>query len=317
MSPANDLIFITANGVIGHRVAVRLLKAGYRVRIGVPDLSAAQDLVKLGADVIPFKWEDDNTNTYAKALQSVKTVFFVIDPLLHEGWVSHFNDFYDACRASKVDHVVKVSFYHALVATRERANPVFGVNTWKDNPWQHIPFVLEHADCDEKIMKNRMDYTLLFVTHKMSDPLTLQQKSLKRGSLYGASGDERVNYVSPNDIAAAAVHILTNPKSFKRMGYTLTGPMMKDSQVAKLLGEEMHKRVDFVNMTPEEFKAQEKVDPEWIVEDLVPLEKLKASGLEKSFVSHDFEKICGRKYESFQNYLASKDDMTPAELSCF
>jgi NAD(P)H dehydrogenase (quinone) len=319
MSPAtSDMIFITANGVIGHRVAVRLLKAGYKVRIGAPDVETAQDLVKLGAEVIPFQWEDGKNNKYISVLASVKTVFFVIDPLLHEGWVTHFKDFYDACRSCKVNHIVKISFYHALVATRERTNDAFGVSTWRNNPFQHIPFVLEHADCDEKIMKNRMDYTLLFVTHKMSDPLTLQRKQLQMGELYGASGDERVNYVSPNDIAAAAVRILTDPKSFSRKGYTLTGPAIKDSHVAKLLGETMQKKVDFVNMTLDEFKAQEeKLDPDWIVEDLVPLEKLKASGLEKGFVSHDFEKICGRKYESFRSYLSSKVDMTPSELWCF
>jgi hypothetical protein len=68
--------------------------------------------VNQGAEVIPFKREDGNHNKHISALASVKIVLFVIDPLLQERWVAHF----------KVDHFVKISFYHAPVATRQRTN---------------------------------------------------------------------------------------------------------------------------------------------------------------------------------------------------
>jgi uncharacterized protein YbjT (DUF2867 family) len=314
-----DTIFITANGVIGHRVAVRLLKAGYKVRVGVPDPNTANDLKTLGAEVIPFKWEEE-TN-YKEALLSVKTVFFVIDPLLHEGWADHFPKFFEACKASPtVNHIVKVSFYHALTATRARVIKGFSVAFWEDNPFQHIPFIQEHGSCDESIIKcQSLDYTLLFVTHKMSDPITTQKKNLKNGALYGASAGKEVAYVSPNDIAAAAVKILTDPKSHRRVGYTLTGATaLKDSDVAKILGHSLAKQVNYVDMSPEDFEAREKkMDPSWIVEDLVPIEKMKRTGIEAGFMSKDFEKICGRKPETYETYLSMKDDMTTAEREAF
>lgn len=45
------------------------------------------------------------------------------------------------------------------------------------------------------------------------------------------------------------------------------------------------------------------------------LEKVKATGGEEalSFISKDIEKICGRKAETFEEYLLGRDDMTTVE----
>jgi hypothetical protein len=49
---------------------------------------------------------------------------------------------------------------------------------------------------------------------------------------------------------------------------------------------------------------------------LAALEKVKATGSEEasSFISKDIEKICGRKAETFEDYLLMTDMMTKVEL---
>jgi hypothetical protein len=47
----------------------------------------------------------------------------------------------------------------------------------------------------------------------------------------------------------------------------------------------------------------------------VALEKVKATGSEEamSFISKDIERICGRKAETFEEYLLFREDMTTVE----
>lgn len=326
-----DAIFIAGNGVVGHRVADRLLKAGYGpIRVGVPDptsgTSTIDDLKKHGAEMVKFVFEDEST--YEAALDGAKIVFFNIDPLLHVGLTERFTKFFTLCKTKRIHHIVKVSFFHALTATRARHMMNFHISMPSENPFQHVPMMVEHGNCDELIMKggNFIPYTILFTTHKMSDPLTLQTHNLKKGNdtarLCGASQGHGVNYVSPNDIAAAAVRVLTNPTAHQRVGYSLTGPhTIPDHHVAAMLGQALQRRVSYVELDPEDFvKEERKVehDPVWLLDELVHLEQLKATGIEETdFHSNDFEKLCGRPAETFETYLSSKNDMTPTELAAF
>jgi uncharacterized protein YbjT (DUF2867 family) len=314
-------IFLTSTDVVGYRVATRLLKAGYpQVRVGIAsdqaDSQVAQDLMQQDAKLVTFSWEDEST--YCAALQGVKTVFCVVPH--HEGWVKHFKIFFESCRRNGVEHFVKISFYHALTATRAYVMKGFNVAFRVDNPFCKVPLIKMHGDCDEIIIKSHaMDYTIIFTTHLMSDPAVYQRRNIlsDQPRFYCASAGKGVNYVSPNDIAAAVVRVLVNPKDHRRVGYTLTGPtFITDDQVADLLSRDLNKTVEYVGLTPDEFKAEEmkEGDPSWLVDDLVHLETLKATGMEVGFLSKDFEKLCGRLAETFDEYLDAKSEMTPAEL---
>lgn len=74
----------------------------------------------------------------------------------------------------------------------------------------------------------------------------------------------------------------------------------------------------YVDQPLREFTTEIKMggDPRWMVQDLVALEEIKASGTEEnlSFVTSDIEEICGHKAESFESYLNLPDMMTPAEV---
>lgn len=107
------ILVIDGNGVIGYRVAARLLSAGYpTVRVGCADneLADVAPLVSKGAEVKEFVWSKDYT--YAQALQDVKSVYvaFPADSNMEE----RYPKFIAACKKAGVKHIVQLSFIHAV-----------------------------------------------------------------------------------------------------------------------------------------------------------------------------------------------------------
>jgi NAD(P)H dehydrogenase (quinone) len=306
LDPTSGTIFITGGtGVLGYRVATRLLGAAYpTVRIGAHDnADLVEKLNGEGAQLADFNW--DNEATYAHALKGVKSVFCTA-PYVQD-WEEKFPLFLQACEDAGVKHFVKLSFYHAR----------------SSEALKFIPFIKAHGECDNMLVKSGLSYTILGASHFMSNPLVSQGMELRAdrspAAMFGASNGKGVNYVSPNDVAEVAVRVLLEPKPHRNKEYTLTGPYaITDQLVSTLLSRHLNKPIIFVDQPLHAFEEGEKAggDPEWLVKDLVGFEQLKGSGLEenRSFVSHDVEEVCGHKAESYESYLMHKEKMTPAEV---
>jgi len=300
-------VFITGgHGVMGYRVASRLLAAGYpTVRVGALHADEMEDLSKLGAEVADFAWSHDET--YLNALQDVKTVFCTTP--YHEGWEKEFELFLNACQEAEVKHIVKTSFCRASTPD-------------KDLDLEEVPLIKKHLECDRMLMKSGIAYTILGASHFMSNPLVYQGRYLKTqegtGVIYGASAGKAVNYVSPNDVAEAAVRTLLAPVDHVDKVYNLTGPVaVKEEEVAAILGKFLNKPVTYIDQELSFFEKEEMMsgDPEWLVEDLVALERIKATGHEGyvSFLTKDIERICGHPAETYEGYLMQQDLMSPIE----
>jgi uncharacterized protein YbjT (DUF2867 family) len=271
--------------------------------VGVPHPDAAEGLNKLGAEAADFDWTNDAT--YDHALDGVKSVMCTAPYI--EKWQERFPAFLQACKNAGVKHIVKVSFYHA-----RSSGDVF----------QDVPFVRAHGDCDDMLSKSGVSYTILAATHFMSNPFVFQGQDLRKdqkpATFYGASQGKGVNYVSPNDVAEVAVRALLEPKAHFNKEYTLTGSeTITDQLVADLLSKYLGKPIMYVDQPAHTFEDEEKMggDPEWLIKDLVALEKIKASGKEEdaSFVTNDIDNICGHKAETYEEYLLGKDFMTVIE----
>jgi uncharacterized protein YbjT (DUF2867 family) len=300
------LIFVTGgNGPVGHRVAKRLLRAGYaQVRLGAHHVSDMEDKSKEGADIVEFNW--NRPETYENSLTDVESVFCTAP--YHKNWKEHFGPFLDACKRAGVRHIVKFSFYHARRS---------------GDPFQNVPLVRDHGDCDEMIVLSGIPYTILSSSHLMSNPLVFQGKNLrldhKPAVLYGSSANNPVNYVSPNDVAECAVKVLLEPaRSHRNKEYTLTGDVaITEQEVCQLLSDYLEKPIMYVDQPLHTFKDTElsSGDPEWMIEDLATLEMIKASGYESkpSFATKDIETICGREPETYAMYLCSTESMSKVE----
>lgn len=311
LDPTSGTIFLTsAAGPVGHRVATRLLNASYpTLRIGVvkvtENATEFEHLNKLGAELADFDWMDETT--YDKALVGVKSVFCAAPHIRR--WNHKFPVFLKACELAGVKHFVKISFYHA-----RKSGDIF----------QDVPFVKAHGDCDEWLASGRFDisYTILSASHFMSTPLTYQGNDLRaegKPAMYGSSAGKGVNYVSPNDVAEVAVRVLLCPKEHHNKEYTLVGPTaITDQEVSGLLSEHLKMPITFVDQPLHTFADGEMMggDPAWLVEHLVAMEKVKATGQEElmTFTSYDIEKICGHPPEDYDEYLQRKDYMSAPEV---
>jgi uncharacterized protein YbjT (DUF2867 family) len=334
LDPEAGKIFITGGtGVIGHRVASRLLNAGYpQIRLG-GNPEHLDEENKLGAEIADFHWEQEET--YKTALEGVTSVLVTIP--YTRNWHQHFEAFLKACTEAGVKHVVKLSFYHARVP---------------GDRFQDVALVREHGHCDTLLIKTakpeskpgasiapimgpdmadlgldisrpNFSYTILYASHFMSNPFTfygheLRREDVKPAVFYGAHADRGVNYVSPNDVAEVAVRVLVAPRDHYNKEYTLTGPThIKDQAVAELIGKYLSKPVMYVDQPLHEFASELKMggDPKWMVDDLIALEKIKSTAIEEmpTFPTDDIEKICGHPAETFEEYLQRTDTMTRVE----
>ena len=92
---------------------------------------------------------------------------------------------------------------------------------------------------------------------------------------------------------------------------------MSDDDVASAISRHTKRQVFYEDLPIQMFEDKERSGggAQWKVRDLVGLERIKATGLEEDmgFISHDIEKICKRKPETFSDYLEAKQYMTPME----
>lgn len=246
------------------------------------------------------------------ALSGVKTVFCTLPRL--KGWSDSFPAFLRKCKSKKVEHFVKVSFLRPTHAWK-------GISATARQYRESVPFVNFHGTCDDLLeaAKNdsRISYTILCASHFMPTPLLMQGNVLRKDKKFiSASYGMGVNYVSPNDMADAAVVVLLNQKPHRNKVYNLTGPgPITDGQVAKLLTKAYGEPITHVELGYHAYKEdiRKRGLPDWLVQDAACFERMKASGIDEhsSSYTHDIEKITGHKAESFEDYLNNKTCMRP------
>jgi len=321
--PSLGTVFVTSGtGLIGYRVAMMLIEAGHKdVRVGIwkgerqglAEGYVEKILAKLtesGAQLVDFDWADDRD--FAAAVKGCKTVFCTIPHIPH--WSDMFPAFIRACKDAKVEHFVKLSFLrskHNFKGVAEIARQ------YRDN----VPFVSFHGVCDDLLEQtknnSRMSHTILCASHLMATPILLQGNLLRENHKFiTASYGMGVNYVSPNDVAEAAVVVMLNMKPHRNQIYNITGPRpVKDSQVAKMLSQVYGKDIEHIQLGYHEYKenVHKRGLPDWQVRDAAAWEKMKASGIDENPLGYtkDFENIVGKKPESFVDYLNNKARMRP------
>jgi uncharacterized protein YbjT (DUF2867 family) len=171
---------------------------------------------------------------------------------------------------------------------------------------------LEQAKWD-----SRISYTILATSHLMSTPLLHQGPVLRKDHKFvTASYGMGVNYVSPNDVADAAVVTIMNRKQHKNKVYNLTGAKpVKDSDVAALLTKHYGTPIQHIELGYHDYKksVQERGLPRWLVRDSAEFERMKASGIDENGFCYtkDLEKLIGKAPETFKDYLENKSCMRP------
>lgn len=151
----------------------------------------------------------------------------------------------------------------------------------------------------------------------MSSPLLAQGLTLRENHKFvSASYGMGVNYVSPNDVADAAVVVLLNQKPFRNKVYNLTGPgPIKDADVVKLLSKHYGTKIEHIQLGYHEYKkdVESRGIPQYMAKDAAMMERMKAMGIDENPDSYtkDLETIIGRPPEHFEDYLNHQACMRP------
>jgi nucleoside-diphosphate-sugar epimerase len=153
----------------------------------------------------------------------------------------------------------------------------------------------------------------------MTTPLLNQGEGLTKDHKYvTASYGMGIDYVSPNDVADAAMCVLLNLKPHRNKVYNLTNNKpMTDRQVAEQLSEAYGTKIEHVELGYHDyvdFMKARKI-PSWVSKDAAAFEKMKASGIDENGHNYykDLENLIGRTPESFLDYLKNEASQRPGK----
>ncbi|MEU4041951.1 SDR family oxidoreductase [Streptomyces antibioticus] len=225
-SPAPALVVTGATGRLGGRVARRLAERGVPQRLLVRSPGRAPKLP--GATVAAADFGD--REAVVRGLSGAETVLMVSASESADRLALH-RTFVDAAAEAGVRHLVYVSFCGAA-------------------PDATFTLARDHFHTEEHIRARGPAYTFLrdnlyadFVPHFVGED----------GVIRGPAGQGRAAFVAQDDIADAAVTVLTRPDDHAGAVYDLTGPeSLTLEEAAATLSETLGRTITYHPETIEE-----------------------------------------------------------------
>ncbi|WP_067817719.1 SDR family oxidoreductase [Nocardia inohanensis] len=272
------MILVTgATGTVGRAVIDRLLEQGAPIRA----LARRPANLPEGVEIVPGDLGEPAD--VAAALDGVEQVF-----LLSSG--PHLAE-YDAnvataAAAAGVRHIVKLSSGRAGDATASDPIP-----RW-------------HRDGEVAVRGCGVPWTILRPLGFMSNALHWAGSIRGDGTVRAPFGQGRIAVVDPDDIAAVAVRVLTEPGHAGRI-YPLSGPRaLSPGEQTEILAAVLGRPLRFVETTPEaarESLLSYGVEPEMAAAIMA----LRATALESftSVVHPEVELITGRPARDFRDWV--------------
>lgn len=223
MMKQNPILITGGTGTVGSRIASRLIKLGYRVRI------ASRKKGELAnAEYVYFDWMD--ASSYTPALEQVKDIYLVapvgvLDP------APYVLPFLKEAKRLGVKRVVMQS---ASVVSEN--GPVFGA--------------LHQA------VREFPEWTVLRPSYFMQNFINVQhQMSIQNeGRIVTASGEGKLGFIDADDIAETAVRALADAVPHQTH-HILTGPeALSYAEAAEIIGAAAGRRVKHVSISRSELQ---------------------------------------------------------------
>lgn len=217
-------LVIGATGNIGSRVTQRLVDAGARPSVFVRSAKRAKALFGDHVDVHTGDL-DTPDHSLATALAGVEGVFLVTD-----GWDLEKRDraVSIAARQAGVRHVVKLSALDMRT----------GIGT---GPW--------HARGEEAVRESGVAFTFIQAAGFMSNALGWSAPIRRTGVLRSSTGEGKIAFIHPDDIAAVAIAALTTP-DHDGEALVITGrEALSYAEMATTIGRAIGKPVGFEEIT--------------------------------------------------------------------
>lgn len=267
-----------STGALGGRVARLLAGAGWEQRLLVRDAARAPSLP--GAVPLVAAYADPGGAHHA--LRGVRTLLMVSASESADRLEQH-RTFVDAAARAGVEHLVYTSFFGAA------ADCTFTLGR-------------DHHATEEHIRASGMGWTFL------RNNFYLDMWGLfadEAGVIRGPSGEGRFAGVARDDVARAAVAVLTDPSAHAGAAYDLTGPeALTLADVAAVLTELTGRPHSHLDESPSEAHASRASHgaPDWQVEAWVSTYTAIAGG-ELDGVTDDVERLTRRRPLTLQEAL--------------
>jgi uncharacterized protein YbjT (DUF2867 family) len=191
-----------------------------------------------------------------------------------------------AARAAGVTHVVKVS---AFAASDHSRAPI---GRW-------------HYQVEKELQESGMGWTILRPHHFMQNLLAQAEYVAKDGVVYSASGDGKIPYIDPRDIAAVAFVTLTQPGHLGKK-YVLTGgEAMSYRQAAEIIGATIGKPVRFVDESPDQARARRVREglPPAVIESALAISAYQRAGGKTVTITTTVADLTGRPPRTVREFV--------------
>ena len=270
MSPAGGVITITGStGRIGGLVAGELAARGMPLRLVVREAARAPALAL--AEIRTADYAD--AEAVRRALDGAGTVLMVSSTEAPDRLDAH-RAFVDAAAAAGISHLVYTSF----VAAAARAT---------------LTLARDHWATEEHVRSTGLPFTFLR-DNLYADFLPRMVGA--DGVLRGPAADGRVSVVAQVDVAAAAVAVLSSPRTHQGQTYDLTGPVaISLHEAAEIMADRTGRAVRYEPETVEQAYASRASygAPQWQLDAWVSTYTAIANG-ELAIVSDAVDRLAGR-----------------------
>ncbi|WP_328497697.1 NAD(P)H-binding protein [Streptomyces sp. NBC_00414] len=275
MTAPGAVLVLGATGTTGGRVASRLAAEGHRVKAAGRRATPVE-----GAEAVRFDWHDPTT--YAQALSGADRVY-LIAPLDSATPADVMLPFLEQARASGVRRAVllsssAISAGGPAVGQVHRALPgLFGEWAVLRPSWFMQNFTGDH----------------------------MHARSIREeGVILTAAGEGRVAFVDADDIAAVAVHALTDVRA-PDTDLVITGPQaLNHTEVAAVLTEVTGRAVAHRPLAYEEMRDHLAASmPLEYAEMLAGMDRSNAAGAEDR-TTDTVRRLTGRQPRSFRDHVA-------------
>jgi uncharacterized protein YbjT (DUF2867 family) len=223
--------------------------------------------------------------------QTLPTVFEDAEQLFlltsyYEDMVTLQHNAIVAARAAGVTHVVKVS---AFAASDHSRAPI---GRW-------------HYQVEKELQESGMGWTILRPHHFMQNLLAQAEYVAKDGVVYSASGDGKIPYIDPRDVAAVAFVTLTQPGHVGKK-YVLTGgEAMSYRQAAEIIGATIGKPVRFVDESPDQARARRVREglPPAVIESALAISAYQRAGGKTVTITTTVADLTGRPPRTVREFV--------------
>jgi len=159
---------------------------------------------------------------------------------------------------------------------------------------------------DDLVAASGIPFAVLRPTYFFTNMLGEAGSIKASGSVYGCSGpDAKWSSIHPDDIADAAVVILTHPSKHHSQRYDLTGnDVLTNTEYYGLVSKAIGKEIKYVDVGPEAYKQTllgHKV-PEWTADGVIYLESVKKNGYAHA-VSPNLKNITGKEPRTVASFV--------------